>query len=224
MGSSVVVITDPATVLLDTDWKTWTTEQRLQHGPTHPDSQASSVSSAPVTWNLFVVPFAIVTVLLASVFAIHQRQGASSPLSLGVLSNGAVAVNFTAASLNGHPFSLAAQRGRPVILFFMAASCTSCLIEAHALGQIQHKYGDRVRTVLIDIGKNDSSEALRTFVQRSAGPSRYWIFDADGTLARSYRVQTLETLYIVDRRSRIAMSWQVPLGFVDLDRAVRRTL
>ncbi|GAC1471808.1 MAG: hypothetical protein PVSMB7_23890 [Chloroflexota bacterium] len=173
------------------------------------------------TWKLFVVPLVIVIALVGIAFNVKHRFGAFPPVSLGGSGTGTIAPDFAATTLDGPRFSLAAQRGHPVVLFFMAASCTSCLIESHALGQVQRKYGDGLRVALIDIGKNDSAQALRLFAQRSAGPNRFWVIDSDGAVASAYRVRTLDTSYIVDRTGRIVSSWNVPLGFSELDRAVR---
>lgn len=185
-------------------------------------SRAVTAQPTAPTWKLFVVPLVIVIAMVGIAFSIRQRFGVPPPITLGGSGTGTIAADFTAATLDGPRFSLAAQHGHPVVLFFMAASCTSCLIESHALGQIQRKYGDGLRMAVIDIGKHDSGAALRLFGQRSAGPSRYWVLDSDGTVAGAYRVQTLDTSYVIDRSGRIVSSSNVPLGFTDLDRAVRR--
>lgn len=176
------------------------------------------------TFRLFAVPLVVVIALLGIAFGVQQRFGVRPPVSLGSYGTGSIAPDFTAATLDGPRFSLAAQHGHPVVLFFMAASCTSCLIEAQALGRIQRKYGDGLRMALIDIGGNDSAQAVRLFAQRSAGPSRYWLLDSAGTVASAYRVETLDTSYVIDRSGRIVSSRSVPLGFTDLDRAVRSAI
>ena len=187
-----------------------------------PEPLSLGTVRSPSTWKLFVIPIVVVALLVGAVLMIQQRLGASPSSVLGGPGKGTTAASFTAPSVNGPTFSLAAQRGHPVVLFFMAASCTSCLLESNALGRIERKYGDNVRIVLIDIGKGDSSTALRAFVQRSAGPSRFWILDSDGKLASTYGVQTLDTTYVVDKGGRIVYSNRLPVGFGELDRAVRQ--
>lgn len=179
---------------------------------------------SPSTWKLFVIPIVVVVLLIGAILTIEQRLGASPSSVLGGPGKGTTAASFTAPTLNGPRFALATQRGHPVVLFFMAASCTSCLLESNALGQIQHNYGSNVRIALIDIGKGDSSSALHAFVQRSAGPSRFWILDSDGKLASTYGVQTLDTTYVVDKGGRIVYSTRLPVGFGELDRAVRQVV
>ena len=103
----------------------------------------------------------------------------------------------------------------------MAAWCTSCLAESNALGQIQQKYGDRVRTVLVDIDGNvDSPGAVRNFVERPQGPSRYWVIDAHGAITSAYGVTSLDTTCVIDRRGDIAYSDNRPLDYTALDRIV----
>jgi peroxiredoxin len=183
---------------------------------------APRTTQTAFTWKLFVVPIVVVALVVGAILAIQDRFGTSPSSLLGGSANGTTAAAFTAPSLNGPHFSLATQRGHPVVLFFMAASCTSCLLESHALGQLQREYGNNIRIALIDIGKGDSATALRAFVQRSAGPSRFWILDADGKLATAYGVQTLDTTYVVDKGGRIVYSTRFPVGFGELDRAVRQ--
>ena len=188
--------------------------------------QRAAAASAPVVrtpldWKLFVIPVAVVAILLAGGFTLRSalsHSGAS--LTQGTSDRGR-APDFTAATVDGPRFSLATQRGRPVVLYFMAAWCASCLAESHALGQIQQKYGDRVRTVLVDVDGNvNSPGALRDFVHRSRGPSRYWVIDPHGTITRAYGVTALDTTYAIDQRGDIAYSNNRPLAYTTLDQIV----
>jgi peroxiredoxin len=178
-------------------------------------------SRHPLDWKLTVIPVVVVVILLAGGFTLRNTLMRPGPPAAQVGSSSPPAPDFSVAAANGPRFSLAAQRGRPVVLYFMAAWCTSCLAESNALGQIQHKYGDRVRIVLVDIGgKVDTPQSLRDFVERSQGPSRDWIIDARGTIASAYSVTSLDTTYVIDKRTHIAYSSNTSLDYTSLDQIV----
>ena len=189
------------------------------------ERRAAAASGPPVRrsldWKLTVIPVAVVAILLAGGFALRSTLLHSTASVAQVTSDSGPAPTFTVATVNGEHFSLATQRGRPVVLYFMAAWCTSCLAESNALGQIQQKYGDRVRIVLVDIdGKVDSPGAVRDFVDRSQGPSRYWVIDSNGTIAHAYGITSLDTTYVIDKRGHIAYSNNRPLDYNTLDQIV----
>jgi peroxiredoxin len=181
------------------------------------------LSRRPLEWKLVVIPLVVVAVLLGGGLVVRTTLIQSTAPTMRSGSNNPPAPDFSMATVNGPTFSLAAQRGRPVVLYFMAAWCTSCLAESNALGQIQQKYGDRVRIMLVDMNGNvDSPGAVRTFVERSQGPSRYWVIDADGTITRAYSVTSLDTTYVIDKRGRIAYRGTTSLDASTLDHILRQ--
>jgi cytochrome oxidase Cu insertion factor (SCO1/SenC/PrrC family) len=176
--------------------------------------------SKPVDWKLFGIPLVVVAVLLGGGLIVRNTLTSGTPRAR-VTQSTTPAPTFTVATVNGPRFSLAAQRGRPVVLYFMAAWCTSCLAESNALGQIQQKYGDRVRIALVDIDdKVDTPAALRAFVARSGGPSRYWVLDRHTAIAQTYGVQALDTTYVINRQGGIAYSNNRPIDYQTLDQLV----
>jgi peroxiredoxin len=182
----------------------------------------SAPQSTQHDWKLFVIPLLIVSLLLGTGLAVRHTFFSSSSFTAVNLASTTVAPNIALQSVNGPRFSLAAQRGHPTVVFFMAAWCTSCLLESNALGRIQQRYGNGVRIALVDIGRGDSPQALQSFVQRSQGPSRYWLLDADGTIASAYGVQSLDTTYVIDKRGHVAYSNSFPLGYAELNRVVNQ--
>ncbi len=79
-----------------------------------------------------------------------SSQAAGSKTSVGV-KIGDIAPDFTLPTLDGGRFTLSEQRGKPVIVFFMAYWCGSCIPEATALGKLQQEYGGRVSIVAVNI-------------------------------------------------------------------------
>ena len=61
------------------------------------------------------------------------------------------------AHADGSVFDLTDERGNVVVLFFMAAWCTTCIPEARALNALYEEYGDRGLPILaIDIDPRDT--------------------------------------------------------------------
>lgn len=191
--------------------------------PQPPQTTASTrPGERPVDWKLIVIPIVVVGVLLGVGLIVRHSLPSSAPNVATSSQSASAAPDFSVATVNGPSFSLAAQRGHPVILFFSAAACTLCLSESNALGQIQRKYGTKLRIVLIDIGPGDTSGSVRDFVQRSQGPSRYWVLDSSGKLATLYGARSLDTTIVIDKQGRIAYRDDTPLDYSTVDQVVRK--
>ena len=65
-------------------------------------------------------------------------QPSTAPEEIGV-QIGKVAPDFTLPTLGGESFTLANERGKPAVVFFMAYWCGSCIPEAAALGKLQRE-------------------------------------------------------------------------------------
>ncbi|MGH2655501.1 MAG: peroxiredoxin family protein [Actinomycetota bacterium] len=113
------------------------------------------------------------------------------------------APGFTLTTLDGETFSLGAQRGRPVVLFFMAGWCATCIPEAQALGRIHEELGDRVRILAVSIDPTDTPEQIRGFIEAAGNPAYPFAHDQTGRMARAYDVLALDTTVIIDGRGRI---------------------
>jgi peroxiredoxin len=139
---------------------------------------------------------------------------------------GPLAPAIVASTIDGAPFSLAAQRGKVVVLYSMAAWCTACVPEATALGQMAPAVGATwVVTLLVDESpQSDSPQAVRGFRARSLGPDRYWVIDRGGSIARAFGIAALDSTVVVDRGGHIAAHYQSSVDLATLEAAVRRLL
>lgn len=95
------------------------------------------------------------------------------------------------------PSSVAAVRGRVVLLDFWATWCIPCRVVMPKLGALQARYGAQGLSVLGVSAEEAQDVAL--FAQRS--PVRYAIgVDKHAETTRSYGVISLPTLVVIDKR------------------------
>jgi thiol-disulfide isomerase/thioredoxin len=101
-------------------------------------------------------------------------------------------------SVNGEfPPSVAAVRGRVVLLDFWATWCVPCRIVMPKLGALQARYGGQGLSVL-GVSAEDAQE-VASFAQRM--PPRYAVaVDKHAQTTRSYGVVSLPTLIVIDKR------------------------
>jgi peroxiredoxin len=140
-----------------------------------------------------------------------------------VAGTGPLAPAIDAPTVDGGPFALTAQRGKVVVLYAMAAWCTSCVPESTALGQLaQAAPAGRLATLLVDESpQTDTPQAVRDFRARTQGPQRAWVIDQGGAIARAYGVTALDTTVVIDRSGHIAARYSGSLDLARLQAAVR---
>ncbi len=108
------------------------------------------------------------------------------------------APDFDVTTLEGETFSLSGERGRPVLLFFMAGWCTTCIPEAQALGAIQEDLGGQVRILAVSVDPADTPGQIRAFAEAAGSPGYPFAHDRTGRVARAYEVLALDTTVIID--------------------------
>jgi cytochrome c biogenesis protein CcmG/thiol:disulfide interchange protein DsbE len=111
-----------------------------------------------------------------------------------------VAPPLTGKTLEGKPFSLAAYRGRPVVINFWQSFCPPCRQEAPAMAAASAQLAGHAQFVGVDV--NDSrSKALR-FAR--AHDWRYPLFpDPNMDVALRYGLVGLPMTFFVDARGRV---------------------
>src|SRR5215831_15056646 len=65
--------------------------------------------------------------------------------------NGSSAPDFNLKTVAGKQVSLESFKGRPLVLWFMAAWCPSCVGQAGAIKQVSSEYGTKVNVLVIDL-------------------------------------------------------------------------
>lgn len=114
--------------------------------------------------------------------------------------------------------SLAALRGRPVYIGVWASWCIPCRKEAPMIARLARKHGRAIRFVGIDT--QDSRRNGRSFV-REFGLDFPHLFDPKGKLALELGVYGIPTMFLVDRRGRIAAELVGKQSEARLDRYLR---
>ena len=120
--------------------------------------------------------------------------------------NRAAAPDISVATIDGEQFALAQQRDHPILLFFMAAWCTTCLPVAQDIDRLT-KGPDASQDLVVLVVGADSTETaadLAAFRQRAGGPGKHWALDSTRQITRAYGVTALDTTVIIDRQGRIA--------------------
>lgn len=109
------------------------------------------------------------------------------------------APDFELPDLNGSQVRLSAYRGnRPVLLYFWATWCPSCLAAKPEIAKLRDKIGrDSMEILGINVGNGDTLDRLKRYQQGHPVP---WpvLFDAAGKVTRSYRVQGIPHFVLVD--------------------------
>ncbi len=118
----------------------------------------------------------------------------------------AAAIRLQTASFgDGSVFDLAQERGNVVVVFFMAAWCTTCIPEAQALAQIHERYAGRgVRVLILDVDVTEDEDDLAGFREQTWKGAHLWAMDVEDEVARSYSVLSLDTTIFIDREGRVA--------------------
>ena len=97
--------------------------------------------------------------------------------------------------------SLAAFRGRPVVLNFWASDCRPCAAEAQALEKLYYTYR-KAGLAVLGVDVKDSTADAEQFV-RDHGITYPSVVDSRGTLVASYRLLGTPETFVIDRRGRL---------------------
>lgn len=136
---------------------------------------------------------------------------------------GRPAPEFAVPGLGGGTVTLAAYRGRPVVINFLATWCGPCWRELPAFDDAAWKHQGRGLAVL-GIAVRDSREAVQQMVS-TLGLSFPIGLDPTGTVAvERYRITGMPVTVFVDRHGVVRRSWTGPLDAGSLDRFIAEIL
>lgn len=111
---------------------------------------------------------------------------------------------------NAGPVDLAAYRGKVVYVDFWASWCAPCRKSFPWMNDLQRRYGARGLTI-IAINVDKKQEAAQAFL--ADYPAQFTIaFDPTGMVAEAYRVWTMPSSYLIDRKGMLRSTHR---GFFD---------
>jgi peroxiredoxin len=153
------------------------------------------------------------------------NQAANARNTISTLSLGQEAPDFTLPTLGGGTFQLVAQRGHPVVLYFIATTCTTCAQGSQQLAQVMQTANVRgAQALAIDVNPGDRPADLQAFVQSVGQPASttlQWGIDPNGTIATAYGLQTLETMVVTNTHGQIVARSNNPIPPARLTQLVR---
>jgi cytochrome c biogenesis protein CcmG, thiol:disulfide interchange protein DsbE len=146
----------------------------------------------PLRFWLGPVLVALIAVLV--VFGVLQRPGrVTASVSPHV---GHLAPSFTLADDRGRPVSLAAARGKVVLVNFWATWCAPCRQEMPVIDRLQRRFTGKLRVLAVD--KEEPADAVRSYT-RSLHLTLRPLLDSNGTVGNRYLVQQQPTSFWIDR-------------------------
>ena len=151
---------------------------------------------------------------------IHQHNGTATAIARGKVVQ-APAFRLKRVS-GGGTVSLAALRGRAVVINFWASSCIPCKQEMPRLQRAAERWAGR-HVAVVGIDVLDSRAAARSFA-RTHGVTYELGYDPLGDTIGPYGVAYTPTTFFVDRRGRIVKRILGPVSGADLDAQINRAL
>lgn len=186
-----------------------------------------------------VVAVALVGVIIVIVLA--GGSGVSPFPSYSTEIGGAVgqtAPDVSLQTIDGETIKLSDFRDKPVVVWFMAAWCPTCVGQASDLQKIQDNFGSEFVIIAIDLWTSsnigsasdprgsdepaETAENLRAF-KNLYGGDWIWTLDTDRA-ALKYRITIVDSTVIVDSTGKIVYRKDGPTGYDNLANALRVVL
>ena len=163
---------------------------------------------------------AVVIALLVGLGASLLRPADPGNTSTAAL-EGKPAPTFTLKNLNGGTVSLAAYRGKPVVLNFYASWCVPCKDEAPILAQAATDYAQKA--AFVGIAYNDKAEAARAFGAEYNLPFPLALDDNgdSGRTSVKYALFGVPETFFIDKNGIIQKHYPRPINRAELEAGLK---
>lgn len=156
-------------------------------------------------------------VMLALVGWVGLRgDGTVSPTGIVGTAVGDTAPAFSVKDIAGQTVTLAP--GKPTILYFAAAYCSTCAYGDTQLRPVYQRYGSSVQLITVDVDPQvDTLAMVQAFAKEYGGP---WpeVLDVGERLTELYHVTALDTSYLINGQGVIVYTTQTPLTSAQWER------
>ena len=111
---------------------------------------------------------------------------------------------FTGTTLDGTSYDASTLAGRPVLLWFWAPWCPTCMAEAPDVLDIQRTYGSKVG--ILGIAGLDEKPNMQPFVDRTKTGSITHLGDPGGEIWRRFEVTQQSTYVLIDASGNVSFT------------------
>ena len=159
----------------------------------------------------------LIFVIFASACVSQQAQSAVTTTAENFeenvgLEKGFVAPSFTLTEVSGKQFSREDLKGKPVMIFFTTTWCVPCQIGAQNLAKYDLETGDDAfNVVIVFVDMRETDNQLKDWKNKFARGD--WLITKDNGMASVYKVQYLDTKYVLDKESIIRWFNLQPLEY-----------
>jgi cytochrome c-type biogenesis protein len=133
---------------------------------------------------------------------------------------GKLAPGLDANDIQGHPLSLAAFKGRTVLLDFWATWCPPCRTDLPELEKLNQRYATR-GLAIIGVSVDEDRQVVERFL-RDNGKSYPIVLTTENQLARLYQVGSFPTYIVIDKEGNISAAAEGAIGFDGLKKLLKK--
>lgn len=162
---------------------------------------------------LFPILFALTVTISGCISQGIPTTQPGNPISRNVTSvfgpqPGDQAPDFSVTTTDGRTLSLQdiTQRRKPVVLYFFATWCPTCVLDLRQAKQVYPNYADRIEFVAIDLDTEEDAQTIDAFVQQHGFGSLKNFAPANEKTLVDYRITQTSTKYIINRDGIVVFS------------------
>jgi cytochrome c biogenesis protein CcmG/thiol:disulfide interchange protein DsbE len=158
-------------------------------------------------------------VLSAGLVGVLATRPSATAVQAGSPLLGKTAPDFTDPVATGGAFSLAAQRGKWVVLNFFASWCAPCQQEEPNLVQFAYGYGQPKDAEVVGVEYNDTVSLAQEFLDQTGGK---WplIVDTGGRIAYNFGVLDQPETFLISPQGIVEAKFDGAITAAQLDAVI----